>query len=59
MNQTLKMAYYQCKELLITNHKHIQSNTLKNKILYLHLQKPKFCNYGKLYQIRLGNETSA
>ena len=34
-------------------------NTLKNKILYLHLQKPKFCNYGKLYQIRLGYETPA
>ena len=33
--------------------------SLKNKILYLHLQKPKFWNYGKLYQIRLGNETPA
>ena len=33
--------------------------SLKNKILYLNLQKPKFCNYGKLHQIRLGNETPA
>ncbi len=37
----------------------ISPNTLKNKILYLNLQKPKFWNYGKLYQIRLGYETPA
>lgn len=29
----IKMAYYQCKDFLITKHIHIQSNTLKNKIL--------------------------